>query len=408
MAEYEDREHYIPLRKSDLVDLLCNDRDLTSSQRSQFRQFCTLIAATYHFEYHKLLEELKSEYAPFDPDSTTVEVRTVDAEEREEKLDALFGRFSWLMERANFTHLSREAIDEAMQQVSDWGLNMEVDFNVFDHLDVYVRGDTMSTRYRRRWRNFFRREAVQVPSYQRLVLIMKLLPHKRLGREIDSSDVFLKIFKDIPKVDLEMLLPGARLQIPRATRWKIGGSLLGGLAYILYNVVGQILQVVALGAAALLGPLMAILGYGYKQWYGYQVAKQTYSLQLTQSLYYQSLDSNAGVIHHLLDEAEEQECREAILAYYALWRFAGERGWTPRSLDDYVELELQRLAGLHVDFEIADALDKLDKLNILENVEGRYRAYPIEKALEMLDWTWDNYFKYANRVEEASPVPQKT
>jgi hypothetical protein len=318
-----------------------------------------------------------------------VEVKPLRREQRQELQDALFGRFLWLMTRANFTPLGRDAIEKAMRDVSDWGLNMEVDFNVFDRLDVYVRGDAMSTRYRRLWRNFFRREAVQVPSYRRLVLIMKLRPHKRLGRDIDTSAVFLKIFQDIPKVDVEMLL-------------------LGGLAYILYNVVGQVFKAVALGAAALLGPLAALLGYGYKQWYGYQVAKQTYSLQLTQSLYYQNLDSNAGVLHHLLDEAEEQECREAILAYYYLWRFAGERGWTPRNLDDYVELDLERLANVQVDFEIADALEKLEKLNIVERVEGRYRAYPIDKALEMLDWAWDNAFRYANREEETAPVPQQT
>lgn len=407
MAEYDDREHYIPLRKSDLVELLCRDKGLSGAQRSQFRQFCTLVSATYHFEYHKLLEELKTEYAPFDPDSTTVEVNKLLPDERDEKLDALFGRFSWLMERANFMHLGREAIEKAMQEVSDWGLNMEVDFNVFDRLDVYVRGDILGTRYRRRWQNFFRREAVKVPTYQRLVLIMKLRAHKRLGRDIDTSDVFLKIFKDIPKADLEMLLPGARLQMPRVTRWKMGGSLLGGLIYIIYKILGEIYAILALGVAAFWGPLAAVLGYGYKQWYGYQVTKQAYSLQLTQSLYYQSLDSNVGVIHHLLDEAEEQECREAILAYYYLWRYAGERGWTSRNLDDYVELDLERLANLQVDFEIEDALGKLEKLNIVEKVEGRYRAYPIDKALEMLDWTWDNYFKYANPEEEAPPVPQK-
>ena len=64
-------------------------------------------------------------------------------------------------------------------------------------------------------------------------------------------------------------------------------------------------------------------GYGYKQYAGYQITKQTYSKMLTESLYYQNLDNNAGVFHRLLDAAEEQECREAVLAYFFLWRFAG-------------------------------------------------------------------------------------
>src|SRR5205823_7687598 len=122
---------------------------------------------------------------------------------------------------------------------------------------------------------------------------------------------------------------------------------------------------VTLNPLAFWGPLALVGGYGYKQYYGYVTAKQAYSLQLTESLYYQNLDNNAGVINHLLDEAEEQECREALLGYYYLWRYAGERGWSPRSLDDYVEMDLERLANLKVDFEIDDALDKLEKLNIV-------------------------------------------
>ena len=34
MAEYSDREHYIPLRQYDLVELLCADRDLTEVDRN--------------------------------------------------------------------------------------------------------------------------------------------------------------------------------------------------------------------------------------------------------------------------------------------------------------------------------------------------------------------------------------
>ena len=29
---------------------------------------------------------------------------------------------------------------------------------------------------------------------------------------------------------------------------------------------------------------------------------------------------------------------------------------------------------------------------------------PLSKALEMLDYTWDNYFKYANPEPEAAPL----
>jgi hypothetical protein len=231
---------------------------------------------------------------------------------------------------------------------------------------------------------------VDVPTYQRLVLILKFRPHhKRLPHNVDTQDVYLKLFKDIPKMDLEMLLPGARLQMSGLTRLKMGGSLLSGLAFILYKVITEVFLVAgAFGVGVLWGPIAALLGYGYKQYYGYTTTKQSYSLHLTQSLYYQNLDNNAGVLYHLLDEAEEQECREAILAYFFLWRRAEPAGWTAAELDDQVEQALERIAKIHVDFEIDDALAKLETLGILTRTSGRYRAVPLEQALQQLEAQW--------------------
>ena len=37
-------------------------------------------------------------------------------------------------------------------------------------------------------------------------------------------------------MDLEMLLPGARMQMPGLQKLKLGGSLLSGLALVLYHL----------------------------------------------------------------------------------------------------------------------------------------------------------------------------
>src|SRR2546430_8684835 len=120
MAEYRDREHYIPLRQSDLVELLCADKALSREDRASFRQFCTLIAAVFHFEYHQKLEELKNDYAPFDPDAVEKPVRPLTPDERQQKLDHLFEQFGWLMERANFKQLDQKALEEGTRQASDF------------------------------------------------------------------------------------------------------------------------------------------------------------------------------------------------------------------------------------------------------------------------------------------------
>ncbi len=83
MAEYKDREHYIPLRRRDLIELLCRDKGLLAPDREQLRQFCRLVTAWYHFQYHAELETLKDQYAPFDPDSETKPVQQLSPEERQ-------------------------------------------------------------------------------------------------------------------------------------------------------------------------------------------------------------------------------------------------------------------------------------------------------------------------------------
>jgi hypothetical protein len=353
-----------------------------------------LLAATFHFEYHRLLEELKNQYSPFDPDEVTKPLVSLSPAERRTKLDLLFDRFAQLMERANFKRLDKNEIIEATKGVSDWGLNLDVDFSMFDKFDVYARGDTTGTRYRRRLLNWFRLESVQLAVYQRIVLIVKLKPSKRLPGGVDTDDVFLKVFKEIPKLDIEMLLPGSRFRMPGVARLKLGGSVFSGLALIAYNIVHQLLEAATIGIGLFWGPLVAVFGYGYRQYYGYQNTRNTFSLRLTQSLYFQNLGNNQGVLFHLLDEAEEQESREALLAYYCLWRFAGEQGWKLKDLDDYIEMELERLANIKVDFEIDDAMAKLERLNLVKKNGDRYAAVPIEQALERLDYAWDNYFKY--------------
>lgn len=407
MAEYADREHYIPLRKSDLVTLLCRDKQLPVVQREGVRQFCLLASAVFHFEYQKWLEELKDAYAPFDPDSETRPLEPLPADRRDKQLDTVFEAFVRLMERANFKRFSTEEVRQAVQVAADAkGLKTDVDLGAFERLEIFVRGEGVGTLTSRPWWKLGRRVEQNVPLYHRLVCIVKLRPHKRLPKDARTDAVYLKVFKDIPKAALGMFQPGARVRLSRLDQALIIYPLAFGIGLTLYNITHSFLAGGVGAASALVswGLAGAVGGYGYKSYHSYQVKKLDYSLRLTRSLYYQTLDSNTGVLMRLMDEAEEQECRETYLAYYCLWKYAPPEGWTSEQLDDYVELYLEGNAKLKVDFEIGDALDKLERLNLVKKSGDRFRAVPLEKALEMLDYKWDNYFKYNNPEYEAPPV----
>jgi hypothetical protein len=150
--------------------------------------------------------------------------------------------------------------------------------------------------------------------------------------------------------------------------------------------------VFSIAASVSLSWSLAILfaGYSYKSYVSYSSKKTAYTLRLTRSLYYQVIDSNAGVFFRLLDEAEEQEVREALLAYYYLWKFADGRALTPEALDDAVEEDIEKRLGIKIDFEVLDALGKLEALKLVIRENDAFRALPMHEAL--------------TAVEEAAPA----
>jgi len=402
MAEFRDREHYIPLRVVDLVDYLCSeagpllDQRLEPHDQAAFRRFARSVAGHVHTVYLTQLRRLKEAYALFDPDAEPKPLHTPTPEQRAADLESLFTTFVTLMERANYTRLTRDEMEEVTRGASSWGIDMDVAWDAFERVEVFYRGKGEGRRVLRSWRRLWRREEVAVPTFGRVAVIFKQRPHKRLGPDADCDSVFLKLFKDMPQQDTEMLLPGGRIRMPKFDRLKLGGSITSTVGYVvwkLWDSVSSITGAILTGSLfSLYGPLVLIGGYGYKTWYSFQVSRQTYTLQLTQSLYYQNLDSNAGVTYRLLDEAEDQEIREVLLSYFYLWRYAGDRGWTADQLDDYIELDLEKRLSMEIDFEVEDALRKLVAAELVEACdEGRYRAAPIAKAQETLDELWARY-----------------
>ena len=405
-ASHWRREQFIPLRKAELIRLLADDSQLSCQERNQFIQLCDLLAATFHYEYHRRLEELKDLYAPFNPDSVTRELRTCSDSDRQRLTPELFGKFVELLERANYERLSMAEIHRAVGAASDWGVRLNIDFDTFDRLEVFARGDIVGRRTRRSIRTRYRDVEVDVPLYQRLVVIFRLRDHTSIQREADWRRVYIKFFKNIPKQDIDMLLPGGRFKMTLADRSKIILPTLSGVAiagYKLFSIISKGALLIAFagvyGMLALLGLVGGTVGYGVKSFLGYLRTKDKYQLNLTRSLYYQNLDNNAGVLYRLLDEAEEQEFREAILAYSLLRRHAGADGWTEQQLDHEAEAYLSRILGFDVDFEVRDALAKLSRLNCASmKPNGHWHAVPLPEALRELDRAWDGFFRFGDET----------
>ena len=414
----QPREHFIPLRKVELVKLLADDKELSSDERQQFLELCTLVGSTIHFHYHQKLEELKEAYFSLDPD---VDERTREPSspaQEEQQAGVVFDKFGELMERANFRKLSEEEIHSSLESASQWGLNLKVDFKIFERLDVYARGDVLGKRKVRTWQKWYRETTVDVPTYQRLAVVFRLAEEKavrsrkaaglQLGAVPLHRPIAMKLFKNIPKVDLEMLLPGTRVKMTLFDQGKILIPTLSGLGLALFKLFTRAAATALAGFSGMFGFLILLagtIGYGVKAFFGYLNTKDKYQLSLTRSLYFQNLDNNSGVFFRLLDEAEEQEFREAVLAWWLLWRQAGngdDGGWTAHQIDRAAEKLLRERCNLKVDFEIEDALDKLRRMNLIEALPGgKWRTVSISAALCELDRAWDNFFTYHQGAEES-------
>jgi hypothetical protein len=397
-------DHFIPFRRSELVDLLCAEPELSVEDADAFRQFCRLLTTLCTFEYYRLLEKIKSAYAPFDPDSDTRSLKETRSEERQHKLIDLLGDFAWVMERGNYRHLTREDIEPAVGTRTDWGLLVDVDYRIFERLAIFARGDTTDRRTRRKLRRLFRSEEVDVPVYSRLVMIMKLRKHPRLGAHINTDKVYLQIFKNIPKLDINMLMPGARVRMTRLDRSKIGLPMLSGLFMALYNIVNDVIQLAIESFSKplfLWGLATGAVTYGTRSYFSYLGTRQRYNLNLTQVLYFQNLDTNAGVLFRVLDEAHDQESRELFLTYYFLWRKAPSEGLGKADLAVAVGKYLEERTQFRLSMESEDALVKLHKLGVIQPCGDRWRALPIREALPLLDSSWVNAVK-------AVPVDRRT
>lgn len=397
-APHWRREHFIPIRKAELLRLLAQDDQLNDQQREEFLTVCRVLDATLHFEYQQKLDDLKEAYAHFNPDADTRTLEDRSPTELDELVPRVFDSFQHLLERANYERLSREQIQEVVGVASDWGLRLHVDFEIFERLEVYVRGDVIGRRKRRRLRNLYRAELVDVDIYQRLMVVLRLQEDPEEPADERPRPIFAKLFKNIPKQDIDMLLPGARIRLTMLDRGKIALPTLSGLIVATIKIVkGVALALLfggVMGVVAFIAFVGGTIGYGMRSFFGYVGTKNKYQLSLTRNLYYQNLDNNAGVLHRLLDDAEEQEYREAVLAYFLLWRHAGEDGWTQEELDERAEEFLVRRARLDkVDFETHDALAKLLRLGIaFQASDGRYKALPADIAMAHLDRGWDSCF----------------
>ncbi len=409
-------ERFIPFRKSSIV-AMCAD-DVPAHERESFRAFADLLASLLHHEFRTRLEALKDTYHPFNPDSDTRSIVELDAAERRAAQERLGDELAALAEDANFERISTDDLDRAFVEESLLKVRLEADFDDFEQVVFYRRGE--HTR-REEVKHLFglRRRTLEFITYGKVLVYVKFKDAAHFegkGRKLDSlpftpGSTIIKLFQDVPRADLEMLFPNAQVRMRLIDKLLIGiPAAVSGVIVVVTKLVAALVpvllllgfwigvrrepvelnqgQLVALGAA-----LMAVGGFLVRQFTKFKSRKIQFMKALSENLYFRNLDNDAGVFHHLLDAAEEEEVKEAVLAYHFLR--SADRPLTAAELDARIEEWFARRWDASFDFEVDDGVAKLRRLHLLDDDgRGRLAAVQLDEAKRRLDRTWDGLFAY--------------
>jgi hypothetical protein len=128
-----------------------------------------------------------------------------------------------------------------------------------------------------------------------------------------------------------------------------------------------------------------LLGITMGAWTKYQKRRLEYANAHARTLYFQTLDGGAGAFLRVLDEAFEQEAKEATLAYAFL--LAGGTSDEP-TLDRRIEDWIRARTGVACDFEVDDALAKLERLGVATRRGESWTALAPDEAAQALRARW--------------------
>jgi hypothetical protein len=392
LAGIDDREKALPIRPGDLTRLLLAQPGLNGEEYKLLACFGPRLGSYFHNEFYGRLRDLKESYAPLDPDSDYAHLDHFSREATDTLDEEFLTLFEATLERANYRPLDNEIIHEAVEAPNEMGLNYVPDFTLFEHLRVYARGFTKILRVSRNARTKFRKRTIVLDAYQRLVVVLKFkdgLNLKRLGPHARSDALYLRMFKDVPHVDMEMHLPeqGTKVKMRWLDKAQIASPLMVGIP----TVALKLLLAAAISPMMLGTALVAPFSAGVNSFFGFQRAKQKHLSSMIRSLYYLTLANNGSVLTRLIDSAEEEEYKETLLSYFFLLvHHDPAHPLNSELLDSKIEAFLKETTGCEINFEIDDALSKLYRLGLARlDTNDHLIVTPLEQALAHLEDLWN-------------------
>ncbi|MBP8850433.1 MAG: DUF3754 domain-containing protein [Breznakibacter sp.] len=404
------QEHYIPFDKEYLLEKLIAENSTNNVEGNELKKLFDILEHYFHYEAFNLIRKLKQNYALFDPD--------LNPKEREGfigKSDFNLFKETLLkvLDRGNYTPVDKQTLDQAFNESDLIGLKLAIDFNLFKDYGLYVRGHQKATEKVTKY--FFWKKEIEIEYYDRVMIYLNYHDQSYftdnqipLGKiPIDPGCIVLKIFKRVPKNDLETIFPNAVPKMSTTDKilfWVPGVG--GGISLLSTKVIPALISMYGAyksgeaidllnSKTSLTQGLIALGvlgGYLFRQYSSFVNKKIKYSKMLSDSLYFKNLGNNSGAFYSLLNSSEEEELKETILAYAFLYK--SEKALTAAELDSQIEEWFKNSLNTELDFDVEDALHKLENIGLGQVQDGKWSVLPIDKALTRVDEIWDGVFDY--------------
>ncbi|CAN1295914.1 hypothetical protein LINPERPRIM_LOCUS22985 [Linum perenne] len=434
-----EKESVIPILKPRLIMTLANLIE-QSSDRDEFLKLCKRVEYTIRAWYLLQFEDLMQLYSLFDPVSGEEKLKQqhlTDDDIRDLEQNFV-GHLFQVMAKSNFKVATDEEIEVALagQYLSNVPINVDESkldkkllstyfenhphSNLPDFANKYVifrRGIGMdqTTGYffmqkvdmliGRFWACLLRLTRLEKlflrkPKKQPITLTMDddeinaegdrdnfyveriRLENMELRRASTKAKpdhgIYVKHFKNIPMADMEIVLPEKKNPGLTPMDW---------VSFLVSAIIGLVAVVSSLESPkddlwVMLTILSAVVGYCAKTYFTFQANMASYQNLITQSMYDKQLDSGRGTLLHLCDDVIQQEVKEVILSFYILM----EQGKATRQdLDFRCEELLKEEFGESCNYDVDDAVDKLEKLGIVaKDSLSRYYCVGLKRANEII------------------------
>ena len=441
MAVYQNREAFIPFSRQGLIELCLSDDRLNELEKEQFRDFCQILAAYYHFKFHSYLENIKYNYAPFNPDENLVDRNQYNLNQTESMSKNLINDFTAVLQKANYFPLSKGVLRRSLEDDSLFDLKTEVDFTDFEEMLCYCQGDTQN---KITIKKFWWTKEKQIDIFAKVVLLIKFKEEKHFADKptprsqlsFKPGCIYIYLYQNLSKLDLEFIFPNVQMSMNWKDRLLFGIPAIGAGISLVARILPQLLLIIGVILYVILGDiptsvipvreeqvrevtpllvttfslLVTLGGFAFKQYTSYKSKQIKFQKNITETLFFRNRANNTGVFQYLIDAAEEEECKEIILVYYHL--LTSETLLTSEQLDDRVEIWMEEKMGKKIDFDINNTLANLQSIRgqinlnpensqeltevvLLKKDRQNYlQVLPLKQATKVIDYVWDNAFQY--------------